>query len=975
MNLTPFSTRRSTSSDAITHPPSDRQSSVPPKQEEPRNQPSIERSRRSTSDAVASNQRLLEQQQPPEQRSLKKKDKDDDRGRKKKVVYDDSSDSAHEPEGGDPDHSVVYKTSRATSPMDPDRDFYLQNKPQKDRRRYISRTKTKKYPKKVYRWRKDRPIIKTREIQVDENELDKYSGRLRINRDKFRDREKSSTSDKYTSNKKYQVPSTSSRPTSYSSQPSAPDRLAGSVSSRHSNSSQPVRETQQLKEIDSTPPPRQSKFKAKERPGQKPQTTVHSQSAARKPQPDTESDDEEYNAPQQSTYANWKLRQEKRKAAEKKAKEKNKVKVAALTPENLSLKDSIDKVKSWKRQLQQTPPETPIHSEAERPSSRSSSRGGDRRKHQLSWSASQDDVFDDEDEILQEPVVIKSKQPTTLMPNSEKSYNNQRRTIIKNDPEVVKKPLAHNKSSKKNSQRKITFRDERTPSPYDNIANAGKEALADRCLSPYDNSPKVIIDECYSEEDRMYPAKSRESLASFGGDISSFASDDDEEVGISRSQSMLSVGSMETHPSDSLSRKNKRPHLKSMESLCTSATSLPDVVTSSEGPREGQRFIGRVQDIDSLLDFSGTEDEMFSDEFSDEEYQTMNNRRNLKRQRQMDEGNLSPVDEYPRSGRRYESDDQYRTDDEIIYITDCQNINDVLGDDDSVYYCPSTYSEPPDVHKAASKKLSLQLPDQEAKNATSAESLLDTPVPDTPDVPLSPLPAFPFSLPQTEDYKQGGWLKPIPAVVKKSKSKNNKKITNQKAKSMTNLDDLDQLLDTIKVAGPKSKKAAAVKDEASTFDLFSREAKQDLREEIKTNPSMHTPQVSIDEVDDAVPTAQLIDVSLDNAESPVIQPMVTSQTTDYPDNYSDIAVKEALRLHRLNGHVSMSQLMQISQKDKTIKPPWVVEEEDKYFRGFANATEMLEDIGVDTKKVRCVFIVYLLQPCPENTRRYDHYLI
>ncbi len=44
-----------------------------------------------------------------------------------------------------------------------------------------------------------------------------------------------------------------------------------------------------------------------------------------------------------------------------------------------------------------------------------------------------------------------------------------------------------------------------------------------------------------------------------------------------------------------------------------SVTSLPDLVTSSQGP--ARTYISRVRDIDSFLEFTETEDDEFLDEF------------------------------------------------------------------------------------------------------------------------------------------------------------------------------------------------------------------------------------------------------------------------------------------------------------------------------------------------------------------------
>ena len=51
------------------------------------------------------------------------------------------------------------------------------------------------------------------------------------------------------------------------------------------------------------------------------------------------------------------------------------------------------------------------------------------------------------------------------------------------------------------------------------------------------------------------------------------------------------------------------------------------------------------------------------------------------------------------------------------------------------------------------------------------------------------------------------------------------------------------------------------------------------------------------------------------------------------------------------GKVTVRELVNLCKKDRPIKPPWVEDEEDRVFEGYENVVEMLEDIGVDTKKV------------------------
>ena len=84
------------------------------------------------------------------------------------------------------------------------------------------------------------------------------------------------------------------------------------------------------------------------------------------------------------------------------------------------------------------------------------------------------------------------------------------------------------------------------------------------------------------------PEESQDEVSSV---ISSTVNSEDDE-GISRAQSMMSLTS-------------------GMGARRASVTSLPDLVTSSQGP--ARTYISRVRDIDSFLDFTETEDEFYED--------------------------------------------------------------------------------------------------------------------------------------------------------------------------------------------------------------------------------------------------------------------------------------------------------------------------------------------------------------------------
>jgi len=102
-----------------------------------------------------------------------------------------------------------------------------------------------------------------------------------------------------------------------------------------------------------------------------------------------------------------------------------------------------------------------------------------------------------------------------------------------------------------------------------------------------------------------------DSLAGFGGDVS--ASSDDES-GIARTQSITSLDESDSWPRSRRGHAEVSERGKQPAGGAAVTSSLPDLVTSSEiGRRSGGlsgSFIGGVRDIDSLLGFGETEDEM-----------------------------------------------------------------------------------------------------------------------------------------------------------------------------------------------------------------------------------------------------------------------------------------------------------------------------------------------------------------------------
>ena len=62
------------------------------------------------------------------------------------------------------------------------------------------------------------------------------------------------------------------------------------------------------------------------------------------------------------------------------------------------------------------------------------------------------------------------------------------------------------------------------------------------------------------------------------------------------------------------------------------------------------------------------------------------------------------------------------------------------------------------------------------------------------------------------------------------------------------------------------------------------------------------------------------------------------------------------------GKVTVRELVNLCKKDRPIKPPWVEDEEDRVFEGYESVVEMLEDTGVDTKKVNIYVLTAAHKP-------------
>jgi len=166
-----------------------------------------------------------------------------------------------------------------------------------------------------------------------------------------------------------------------------------------------------------------------------------------------------------------------------------------------------------------------------------------------------------------------------------------------------------------------------------------------------------------------------------------------------------------------------------------------------------------LRDIDSWLGFDETDDEFSEtrrDGGSSEEIRSSGdddamNQRN-KNDRGFDSNNEGSSDGRGGSRRSRSRDRRVAPSDDVIFIGDTEDIDEILGNDLVTSYLGVTLCapEPKKVLTVVTAPLRLNIghpspitrQQSSPADASSTDSLLDTPVPDTPDVPLSPRPAF-----------------------------------------------------------------------------------------------------------------------------------------------------------------------------------------------------------------------------------------
>ncbi|ELT95082.1 hypothetical protein CAPTEDRAFT_202967 [Capitella teleta] len=999
INLTPFSTRHTRASSVLdtssTTKPYERSSSgssMTSRQPSVSRQTSVDRTvSRQNSEEVKKKQKEEEEEKEREKEKLSKQ--------RRRIQYDDSSDSEKEPDGKK-DPNFRYLTSRATSPMDPDRDaMEMRQMRRKSERRFIARTKTKKYPVKEKN-RKRR--LKNIHIQVNTEELDKFTGRFRHEKNKYAKYAKPlETRDKrpsYTSQSSTRSSSRSQLDSDRSSKIPSQSSIETPVTPPAQHSKEPRKLTEKLDKFnhktgeaqDSKPVPKQSGFKPKSRSAtfSLSHDEIESPRRSRTTQEDTEDESvfEDDIPAAQTSFVNKHERDKTKRVRVKKLEPK----VAALTSENLSLKDSIDKVRNWKKQLSSDGilDEPAVYAQGEhkkkkvlkKQESKDSTGSGETLK-QKSRKSSREGLLSPPSE----PEI-----PEIDIQDADKKF--KKKKMYSGVPEF---PIEDNFDRLKPTANRGKKTLNRSSSPYDNDESKPSKLANDKNKQNNKDAPVVVIDHLVTSDSDATEVMSQtpsESMMDYG-DESSIVTSDEDFGSLQKGQSTMSINSMDTNATYSLPRKGGKFPAMSMDSLASSVSSLPDVVQSSE--RGGQW--SRVMDIDSLLGFTETEDDFEEDEFDsgsdfscdDKSWDRKSKSWDRKTQGSQLDLNLSPVHEESSPFKRKAScdliddhrdktpvndhyDDQYDHHDvheDYIFIGQHKDIDEVFGEEDTQELKKFVPQTPKTPLTPSSPLLSLKLPETPTDGG-SADSLMDTPVPETPDVPLAPMPAFfpssptkllePQRLAKSQDHINRNDATPSPKPLSKVKKSKTSKSGRKTKSAAANLDDLDSLLDTISTSSSmKRSKKKETDTTVDAFDLFSKDFKEELIAEVeKTAPPAET-LLDIDVVDDAgqhplgIAVGKLIDISSDsNGENKDLTAIKTPPAKKfYPKNYSEQAIKEALEVLDKQEHITIQDLLTICQKEKIVQPPWILDEEDKYFTGYESLTELLEDLSVDVKKI------------------------
>jgi len=261
-----------------------------------------------------------------------------------------------------------------------------------------------------------------------------------------------------------------------------------------------------------------------------------------------------------------KQREEERRREEADKKRQAEIRAAKEKADDISLKESIAKVKSWKQQLRGASP----------PEDENSIFGKDdwRKRKTLARDQSTEDAATTTKTQTAKPQTKKFAGVAGFPPADAVADENEANTSRLSAPASG-----------------------RALSPYDNLKPPRHPPSDSKDTQRAQQPQRLTADAARSKACHQ----STDSLSGFNGDIS--ASSEDDESGIARTQSINSLEESDSWPP---ARSRARGYVTS---------SLPDLVTSSQSGRrrtggEGGSFIGGVRDIDSLLGFGETEDEL-----------------------------------------------------------------------------------------------------------------------------------------------------------------------------------------------------------------------------------------------------------------------------------------------------------------------------------------------------------------------------
>ena len=765
------------------------------------------------------------------------------------------------------DPNARYLTSRATSPLD---SLFVERYRDRQKKKRISGTETKAYPAKVYKRKRDRPLMRDHSLQVSENEIDNIVPHKKVNRyEEYKATQKTTEKPRFIKN-------TPVEQNTVSISKAIVGNKVSKFESKQPEQSSPLA----VRKL-------QSSFRVGVRPDSQLQHSISQPSYQYKD--DTETDD--YSASEADDMVVPQSQFES-KVWKKNTVKPQRSKVSALTTDNLSLKDSIEKVKKWKRQLKDNPPEDwdfDIETESD----------DDTSNYQRQISAIEANELNKQSKCMRQ-----ISAPEDIYSHSV-------------DPILAKPPSGSPRTANRRPlQKRASFED---------LSTSEDETWFTRDVSPNKELPS-----------HLRPSISIDSVAS-AGNVSSV--DYTNDTGVSRAQSMLTL---DTDGNSSLNWK-KLPKAISMGSLASSVYSLPDLIPVPKG----QVYIGGVQDIDSLLGFSDSE---ITDNFSSDESENSDSFFDAE-----SEVSVEYNKDYNKAKTMSTAKNVVE---EIVYISEAKDIDDIIAPEDiNKYYYHGLVVTAFKPLTPAESLLSVP-PTPTTATSGSSESLLDTPVPDTPDMPLAPVPLFQFPMSNTRTVQSMENLStPLqPKLILKKPSPKLRR--DNKARSMSTLDDLDSLLETIKITN-KPKTHRRRKEDTEAFDCFSRECKDELIEEVEdiiqedddeeenefcdASPTTLIP--SVDYVDN-VPVAKLVEFENGLCSTPSIM-----KDADYPKNYSAEAISKALWIEQYHGTITTKELLDICKLKVPNKPEWLLQQEDLDFSGHETMKELLIGMNTDVKKV------------------------